>query len=484
MFLRRHPTEYFAAARVSRGALSCVAAVAALMAGCSADIRRLEQPTYALGEKPPLPPQPIGSRRGADTAGWPSSGPAAKPGVERVATLPDTVQPVNPSINPSVPFDAPKKPKPVAANSTPTSAPIVAGQTIDVQPGDSLYAISKRHSVSIAALMDLNGLKSAALRPGQKITLPANARRPVAKPAVVTPSTAVGQAPAASPAPVAAAPAPAAAAAPVVAAPAPADWNGSYTVKAGDSLYGIARANKVQVADLQRFNGISDPSKMRPGMNLKVPAGAAAAAAPASAAAPVAAAPVQPAPPVAAAPAPATEAPRANASGGPRLLNPPASAGGATAAAPASAPATKVAAVGPVALPAPATATGAATKFRWPAKGTTLAGFGKRPDGAHNDGINISVPAGTDITAADGGTIAYAGSEIKAYGNLVLIRHEGGWVTAYAHADQILVKRGDTVTRGQVIAKAGATGSVDQPQVHFELRQGSKPVDPAPHMEK
>ena len=68
--------------------------------------------------------------------------------------------------------------------------------------------------------------------------------------------------------------------------------------------------------------------------------------------------------------------------------------------------------------------------------------------------------------------------------DLVLIRHEGGWVTAYAHADQILVKRGDTVTRGQVIAKAGATGSVDQPQVHFELRQGSKPIDPAPHMEK
>ena len=119
-----------------------------------------------------------------------------------------------------------------------------------------------------------------------------------------------------------------------------------------------------------------------------------------------------------------------------------------------------------------------------PAHGPILAGFGKRPDGAHNDGINIAVPAGADIAAAEAGTVAYAGSEIKAYGNLILLRHEGGWVTAYAHADQLLVKRGDTIKRGQIIAKAGATGSVDQPQVHFELRQGSKPVDPAPHMDK
>ena len=132
----------------------------------------------------------------------------------------------------------------------------------------------------------------------------------------------------------------------------------------------------------------------------------------------------------------------------------------------------------------PVTKAALPAKFKWPARGALLAGFGKRPDGAHNDGINISVPAGTDVAASDAGTVAYAGGEIKAYGNLILIRHEGGWVTAYAHADQILVKRGDAVTRGQIIAKAGATGSVDQPQLHFELRQGSKPVDPTPHMEK
>ena len=93
-----------------------------------------------------------------------------------------------------------------------------------------------------------------------------------------------------------------------------------------------------------------------------------------------------------------------------------------------------------------------------------------------------AVPQGTEIHAADSGKVAYAGDELKAFGNLVLIRHANGWVSAYAHADQILVSRNDEVTRGQVIARAGKTGTVDQPQLHFELREGSRPVDPIPHM--
>ena len=123
-------------------------------------------------------------------------------------------------------------------------------------------------------------------------------------------------------------------------------------------------------------------------------------------------------------------------------------------------------------------------KFRWPARGKVIAAFGKRTDGSHNDGINIAVPQGADVHAAEGGRVAYAGNELKGYGNLVLIRHDNGWVSAYAHADQILVKRDDVVRRGQVIAKAGKTGTVDQPQLHFELRHGAKPVDPLPHMER
>ena len=138
-----------------------------------------------------------------------------------------------------------------------------------------------------------------------------------------------------------------------------------------------------------------------------------------------------------------------------------------------------------VATPPPAKASGGDTsKLRWPAQGKIIAGFGGRPDGTHNDGINLSVPQGTDVHAAESGVVAYAGSELKGYGNLVLVRHDNGWVTAYAHNEELLVKRGDKVARGQVIAKAGKTGTVDQPQVHFELRQGSKPVDPTPFMEK
>ena len=139
----------------------------------------------------------------------------------------------------------------------------------------------------------------------------------------------------------------------------------------------------------------------------------------------------------------------------------------------------------PAVSPAPqATAAATPGKFRWPARGRVIASFGKRPDGTHNDGINIAIPQGTDVHAAEGGRVAYAGNELKGYGNLVLIRHDNGWVSAYAHADQVLVKRDDIVRRGQVIAKAGKTGTVDQPQLHFELRQGAKPVDPMPHMEK
>jgi murein DD-endopeptidase MepM/ murein hydrolase activator NlpD len=120
--------------------------------------------------------------------------------------------------------------------------------------------------------------------------------------------------------------------------------------------------------------------------------------------------------------------------------------------------------------------------FRWPVRGRIIAGFGKQPDGARNDGINLAVPAGTPIKAAEQGTVIYAGNELQGYGNLVLVQHKDGWVSAYAHADELTVRRGDGIQRGQVIGKAGTTGSVSQPQLHFELRKGSKPVDPLPHL--
>jgi murein DD-endopeptidase MepM/ murein hydrolase activator NlpD len=98
--------------------------------------------------------------------------------------------------------------------------------------------------------------------------------------------------------------------------------------------------------------------------------------------------------------------------------------------------------------------------------------------GQQNDGINISVPENTPVKAAEDGIVAYAGNELKGYGNLVLVRHPNGYVTAYAHAKELLVKRGDQVKRGQVIARSGQTGNVNTPQLHFEIRKGSSPLDP------
>jgi murein DD-endopeptidase MepM/ murein hydrolase activator NlpD len=126
--------------------------------------------------------------------------------------------------------------------------------------------------------------------------------------------------------------------------------------------------------------------------------------------------------------------------------------------------------------------TAAMPSFRWPVNGRVITAFGPRPSGEQNDGINVSVPEGTPIKAAEDGVVAYAGSELKGYGNLVLVRHANGFVTAYAHASELNVKKGDTVKRGQVIGKAGSTGNVTGPQLHFEVRKGATPVDPAQYL--
>jgi murein DD-endopeptidase MepM/ murein hydrolase activator NlpD len=120
--------------------------------------------------------------------------------------------------------------------------------------------------------------------------------------------------------------------------------------------------------------------------------------------------------------------------------------------------------------------------MRWPVRGKVISAYGSKPNGLKNEGINIAVPEGTSIRAAENGVVAYAGNELKGYGNLVLIRHDGGWVTAYAHAKELLVKRGDTVKRGDVIAKAGQTGSVSSPQLHFEIRKGATAMDPVKYL--
>ncbi|WP_068081637.1 murein hydrolase activator EnvC family protein [Polycladidibacter stylochi] len=128
------------------------------------------------------------------------------------------------------------------------------------------------------------------------------------------------------------------------------------------------------------------------------------------------------------------------------------------------------------------TASGSTKFFRWPVRGRIISDFGQKPGGKRNDGINLAVPEGTDIKSVEDGTVVYAGNELKGFGNLILIRHAGGWVSAYAHNKTLGVKRGDKVNRGQVIAASGATGSVSQPQLHFELRKDNLPVDPLLHL--
>jgi murein DD-endopeptidase MepM/ murein hydrolase activator NlpD len=117
-------------------------------------------------------------------------------------------------------------------------------------------------------------------------------------------------------------------------------------------------------------------------------------------------------------------------------------------------------------------------RFQWPVTGKILSGFGPQDGGLHNDGINIAAPRGTPIRAAENGVVAYVGNELKGFGNLLLIKHADNWITAYAHTEEILVDHGETVRRGQIVARVGSSGNVADPQLHFEIRKRSKAKDP------
>lgn len=120
-------------------------------------------------------------------------------------------------------------------------------------------------------------------------------------------------------------------------------------------------------------------------------------------------------------------------------------------------------------------------RFSWPVKGRVVSEFGSFASGERNDGINIAANYGDPIRAAADGTVSYEGNELRSYGNLVLMRHDNGYVTAYAHADHFIVNKGDRIARGQVIGYVGSSGDVRSPQLHFELRRGARdPIDPRP----
>ena len=310
------------------------------------------------------------------------------------------------------------------------------GTTIIVGTSDTLDLLAKRYNVSAAAILQANGYKGPrVLSPGQQLIIPKQTAVAAAAPAL---------APAASK--------------PVAAAAAPPSV---HIVNRGDTLMSIARRNNVPVAELAKANNLDQSAKLSLGMKLTVPGSKSAAAAPV--AQPVVAAPAQPVAPVA---APATKM---------------ASAGGPPQSARLASATTNVVEEKPVVEAAsvkPSEATGALPTFRWPVRGKVITSYGAKTNGKSNDGINLAVPEGTPVKAAEDGVVAYSGNELKGYGNLVLVRHSNGYVTAYAHASELMVKRGDTIKRGQIIAKSGQSGEVGSPQLHFEIRKGSSPVDP------
>ena len=230
-----------------------------------------------------------------------------------------------------------------------------------------------------------------------------------------------------------------------------------HVVNRGDTLLSIARRNHVSVAELAKANSLDPSAKLKLGMKLTVPGAKTAAVAPA-------AQPAAGAQPVTVAMPPATKL--AAATGDPQQKVRLASA--------TTTPA-ELSAETPVKA---SEATGALPTFRWPVRGKVITSYGAKTNGKANDGINLAVPEGTPVKAAEDGVVAYSGNELKGYGNLVLVRHSNGYVTAYAHASELLVKRGDTIKRGQIIAKSGQSGEVGSPQLHFEIRKGSSPVDP------
>ncbi len=379
------------------------------------------QPSYTTQALPPpvsapqsYPSYPTTSGVSGGGRGVSSYEPPARPRIEATGTV--------------APRSVAATPAPHAAAAAPAHG---TGTTIIVGTSDTLEGLSRRYNVSSAEILRANGYKGPrVLRPGQQLIIPSR-------------QTAHAQ------------PAPAPVAAPKVAAAAPVPAGaGTHYVNRGDTLASIARRNNMTAAELARANHMSPSAPLKVGSKLVVPSRKAAPA-PAVASVPPAA---PAAAPVQVAKVPTEPVQKA------RMVSPVETPAAAAEAAPS-----------PVKS---AEATGALPTFRWPVRGRVVAAYGAKTNGKANDGINVAVPEGTPVKAAEDGVVAYAGNELKGYGNLVLVRHSNGYVTAYAHASELLVKRGETIKRGQTIAKSGQSGEAGSPQLHFEIRKGSTPVDP------
>ena len=228
-----------------------------------------------------------------------------------------------------------------------------------------------------------------------------------------------------------------------------------HTVKPGETGIAIARAYGVPWPDVVALNGLAPPYVLEVGQKLRLPSAQAATARVAG----------------------MTLEQRARAFD---LDIDSIVTGGEPAAPRPTSPVRRAApnSAASAAVPLPAL-TGPAPAFRWPVEGRIVSGFGPKPGGRFNDGVNLKVNAGQPVRAAGDGVVAYAGDAIPGFGNLLLIKHADGWVSAYGHNEALLVQRGTRVKAGEVIARAGQSGAVSEPQLHFELRKGRQPVDPA-----
>ncbi|PIW28443.1 MAG: M23 family peptidase [Rhodospirillales bacterium CG15_BIG_FIL_POST_REV_8_21_14_020_66_15] len=273
----------------------------------------------------------------------------------------------------------------------------IGANAVRIGPGDTLYAISRRHRVNLRALIEANGLEPPyLLRVNQRLVLPRGRQ---------------------------------------------------HRVAAGETVYAIAQKYDVEPNELARINGIRPPYTIRVGEDLLIPTGSLQSVR----------APHRPDPDRAdtASSAPGTSAVRATPPVRPKA---PAETAGRL-------------------LPGPPKRSGQG--FHWPVSGgRVISRFGGKQSGLRNDGINIKAPRGTPVVAAENGVVAYVGNELRGFGNLILVKHDGGWISAYAHTDRLAVAKGDRVRRGQKIATVGDTGGVDAPQLHFELRRNKRAVNP------
>lgn len=394
---------------------------AALLAGCSASSDRFaDYPSIATSSVPKNSTQSAAVDK-VETS--PLSGDrvaSARPSWQNAPSPSAGYTPPAPSYRTQAP--APSYRTQAAA---PSYAPVQNGQ-VTVQPGQTMYSLARANGLTVSQLARANNIRAPyTLAVGQRLSVPGTSN-----PISPRPTVAFANAPA-----------------PRAQVQSRSTNNGVHIVRPGETLYSLGRAYEMRPHKIAAYNGLSMNRGLSIGQRVRIPG-------------------VGNTSPVADA-APARMPERYVASRTPDYLDrretrlPPA---------PVLKQETRIERID------------SGSGFRWPVRGRVISRFGSKPNNTRNEGINIAVPEGTGVRAAEAGVVAYAGNELKGYGELVLVRHQNGWVTAYAHNSELMVKRGDAVRRGDVIARAGKTGSVKTPQVHFEVRQGATAVDPIKYL--